>query len=140
MPVLHQEEVTMLRTAFLKRHRTWEDWVGMGLGVLILISPFAVNDQLEQAMTLNTLVTGLLVLIVSEIELLGAAAWETWEEVVSAAIGVWLMVSPFLFGYAAIGQLRFWHFALGALVALLAAVEFWQDWKLGGQQIAKQGQ
>jgi hypothetical protein len=62
------------------------------------------------------------------------------EEVASAAIGVWLMVSPFLFGYAAIGQLRFWHFALGVLVALLAAVEFWQDWKLGGQQIAKHGQ
>ena len=110
------------------------------MGALVLISPFAVNDQLEQTMTLNALVTGLLVLIVSEIELLGAVAWETWEEVASAAIGVWLMVSPFLFGYAAIGQLRFWHFSLGALVTVLAAVEFWQDWKLGGQQIAKHGQ
>jgi hypothetical protein len=136
----HEEEVTVASVAPLQRHRTWEDWVGMGLGALILVSPFLVNDQFEQAMTLNALLTGLLVIIVSELELYGAVTWEAWEEVISAALGVWLMVSPFVLGYANAGQLRFWHFVLGALVVLLAAVEFWQDWNLPAQELPKHGQ
>ena len=45
----------------------------------------------------------------------------------NAAAGVWLMASPFVFGDSAAGVLRFWHFVLGALVAILSIFEFWQE-------------
>jgi hypothetical protein len=51
-----------------------------------------------------------------------------------------LIVSPFIFGYAEAGTLRYWHFVLGALVALLAVVELWQDWKLSDEELAQHGQ
>jgi hypothetical protein len=49
-------------------------------------------------------------------------------------------VSPFAFGYADAGMLRYWHFTLGAAVALLEAAELWQDWKLSNHELAQHGQ
>jgi hypothetical protein len=37
------------------------------------------------------------------------------------------MASPIVFGYG--GELQIWHFVLGALIAVFAAVEFWQERK-----------
>jgi hypothetical protein len=53
---------------------------------------------------------------------------------------LWLIVSPFTLGYAEAGALRYWHFVLGAVVALLAALELWQDWKLTDEQLVQHGQ
>jgi len=66
------------------------------------------------------------------------AGLQRWEEVGEIACGLWLIVSPFVFGYA--GTLRYSHFALGALVALLAVAELWQDWKLSEKELAQHGQ
>jgi hypothetical protein len=38
------------------------------------------------------------------------------------------------------GALRYWHFALGAAVALIAAPALWQDWKLSDKELALHGQ
>jgi O-antigen/teichoic acid export membrane protein len=102
-------------------HRTWEDWVSMVLGVLIGLSPWLAGQQGDQ--------------IVLEL-----AGLQRWEESGEIACGLWLIVSPFIFGYAEAGTLRYWHFVLGALVALLAMVELWQDWKLTDKELAQHGQ
>jgi len=52
------------------------------------------------------------------------------------ACGLWLIASPFMFGYADAGTLRYWHFMLGVAVALLAILELRQDWKLSDTEIA----
>lgn len=53
---------------------------------------------------------------------------ERWEEYAEAALGVWLACSPWMFGYGdhAAGTL---HLCLGGAVAVLAVVEFLQDWQ-----------
>ena len=53
-----------------------------------------------------------------------------WEEGLETACGLWLIASPFIFGYADAGTLRYWHFVLGAAVVLLAVLELRQDWIL----------
>ena len=60
-----------------------------------------------------------------------------WEEVAEFVCGLWLIASPF--DYAGSGALTIWHFILGVLVALLAAFEFWQDWELSAEELAKHG-
>jgi SPW repeat len=100
----------------------WQDLACMGLGVLILLSPWVVPHDDMGAMTVNAVFVGLCVLVVSEIELAGHTAR---EEAVNAAAGLWLMLSPFVYGYG--GELRLWHLVLGALVVVFAAVEFWQE-------------
>ena len=102
----------------------WEDLLGMGLGVLILLSPAIAPDEFRISILLNAAVVGIIVMAVSEFELAGH---RVREEAANAAAGIWLMASPFVLGYSAAGVLRLWHFALGALVAILSIVEFWQE-------------
>jgi hypothetical protein len=120
-----------------KVHRTWEDWVSIALGVLVGLSPWLAGEQGDAAVNWNAVILGALVIALGALELSGL---QRWEEAVEIACGLWLIVSPFLFGYADAGTLRYWHFALGALVALLAVVELWQDWKLNEKELAQHGQ
>jgi hypothetical protein len=50
-----------------------------------------------------------------------------WEEIIQFALGVWLAVSVFVLDYSIASELRALHFAIGALVALMAAFELWQN-------------
>jgi hypothetical protein len=54
--------------------------------------------------------------------------------------GLWLIASPYIFGYSGDGTLRFWHTSLGGLVVLLAALQLWQDWGLKDEDMLKHGQ
>jgi SPW repeat-containing protein len=127
----------MAITDFLKSHRTWEDYVGIFLGVLIGLTPHIAGETSEQAVLLNSIAVGVLVLLLATFELVHLRRAEEIEEFLC---GAWLMASPFVFGYAETGQLRWWHFSLGALVAILALFELWQDWRLSDKELAKHGQ
>jgi len=102
----------------------WQDLACMGLGVLILLSPWVVPNDDMGIMTVNAVVIGLAVLLVSEFELAGHTAR---EEAANAVAGLWLIASPFVLGYG--GELRLWHLVLGGIVVAFAAVEFWQERK-----------
>jgi hypothetical protein len=121
---------------FLKSHRTWEDYVGIALGVLIGLSPQIAGETVSQAVVLNAIIVGTLVLALACFELVHLRRAEEVEEFLC---GAWLCASPFLFGYAHAGQLRWWHFGLGALVAILALFEFWQDWRLSDDELSRHG-
>jgi O-antigen/teichoic acid export membrane protein len=118
-------------------HRTWEDWLGIVLGVLIGLSPWLAGQQDDAVIAWNAVIVGALVLALFALELSGL---QRWEEVLEIACGLWLIASPFIFGYSDAGALRHWHFVLGAIVALLAAWELWQDWKLSAKELAQHGQ
>ncbi len=140
----------------MKSHPAWEDWVGFGLGALIVLTPYFTADatgptvQLAdynfpltpiytapaaatQTVQLATTFIGLMVLFAAFIERVqisegaGEPARE-WEEVLEAALGAALIGLPFVLGYANSGTLRYWHFALGAIVFLLAIVELRRDY------------
>ena len=86
---------------------------------------------------LNTFTVGLLVFGLAQLEYV---ALQRWEEVAEILLGLWLIISPYLFGYSGEGMLRFWHTGLGGIVVLLAALQLWQDWDLSEQDLAEHGQ
>jgi hypothetical protein len=128
---------------FFNKHRTWEDWFGMLLGVLIVVSPwfpFSSHDVIDaerSTMILNTFVVGMLVFGLAQLEYV---ALQRWEEIAEIALGLWLMASPFVLGYSGDDLLRAWHVALGAIVVLLGALQLWQDWRLSDQDLANHPQ
>ena len=129
---------------YFKTHRTWEDWLGMLLGVLIVLSPWfpmqadhEMVDAERSLIILNAFTVGILVFGLAQLEYV---ALQRWEEVAEIVLGVWLIASPYIFGYSADGLLRFWHSSLGGLVVLLATLQLWQDWDLSDQDLAKHGQ
>ena len=72
----------------------------------------------------SVLATGIVVLAVTLFEIMISGRW---EEFIQFVLGLWLAVSIFVLDYGAAGQLRILHFVLGALLAAIAVVEFWQD-------------
>jgi hypothetical protein len=121
----------MARGRFLQSHRAWEDWFGVALGLLIVPSPWLAGQTDDRAIILNAALVGVFVLMLAELELV---ALQRRQEVAELALGLWLMASPFVFAYADTGDLRFLHFVLGGLVALLAVLELWQADRLDRQQ------
>ncbi len=109
----------------LKTHRTWEDGVGLMLGLLIGLSPWLYDEPVVPAVLLNSAVIGLAVLMLAQLELIRL---RRWEELAQLACGLWISASPFIFDYAHQDHLRFWHWTLGAIVSALALFELWQDW------------
>ena len=129
---------------FFNKHRTWEDWFGMLLGLLIVVSPWfpiqPANEVMHaerSIMVLNTFVVGMLVFGLAQLEYV---ALQRWEEVAAIFLALWLIISPYVFGYSGDGLLRFYHSTLGGLVLLLAALQLWQDWDLSDQDMLKHGQ
>jgi hypothetical protein len=129
---------------FFSTHRSWEDWFGMLLGVLIVVSPWFplqpahdVMDAERSVMILNTFVVGMLVFGLAQLEYV---ALQRWEEVAEIALGLWLIASPLIFGYSGDDMLRAWHATLGGIVVLLGALQLWQDWRLSDQELAKHPQ
>ena len=129
---------------FLNAHRTWEDWCGMLLGVLIVASPwFPIQDeaavmggQVSQAALVNAVVVGLVVFGLAQLEYV---ALQRWEEVFTILIGLWLIVSPYFLGYSNAGFLRVYHTSLGSVVVLLGVLQLWQDWELNDFDMPKHG-
>jgi hypothetical protein len=108
----------------LKVHRGWEDWLLIGLGVLLLLSPALVAGDMPPPVLYSALSAGAVIMIMAlfEITLKGR-----WEEIIQFAVGVWLAASVFVLDYGIAGDLLILHFVIGVLVALMAAFEFWQD-------------
>jgi hypothetical protein len=51
-------------------------------------------------------------------------AFSTWEEWVNLALGLWLVVSPWLLGFAHTHAMHF-SIGIGAAIAFFAALELW---------------
>lgn len=109
-------------TSGLSVHRSWEDIVTMILGALIVVSPMFVGAAFTTPMALSAVIAGALIIVVGGMELLNL---RRWEEIATLILGLWVLASPYIFAYT--GNLRTAHVVLGALVALLAAFELWQD-------------
>jgi hypothetical protein len=112
-----------------RAHPPWEDWASMAIGVLILISPWTAQSAELGYLTVNAVLVGCLVIMAAWLEF----AWlefmvpQVWEEWVELALGLWLVASPWVFGYSQFVVPTAMHIVLGALVALLAVSELWQD-------------
>jgi hypothetical protein len=115
-------------------HYLWEDIVSMGLGVLITLTSWILGDVGNQMAAANAVIVGLVVVALSAAEFLDL---RRWEESLETACGLWLIASPFIFGYADAGTLQYWHFALGAAVVLLAMLELRHDWNQSDAEIAR---
>ena len=126
----------MSRMRIFKIHRSWEDWVGMLLGVLIGLLPWLAGQRDDPVVLSNAIMLGMLVFALAELEYLSL---QRWEETGELALGLGVIASPFVFGYANAGRLSNWHFILGAIVVALALLELWQDWTLSDKELAKYG-
>lgn len=95
----------------------WQDPFNALLGACLAVSPWVMGVQDHQAIAANSVVTGLLLLAVA----LGATfvprAWEEWT---GSALGVWLIASPWVLGFAQMRDPMVVAVIAGVLCILLA--------------------
>jgi hypothetical protein len=131
--------------SFFNTHRTWEDWFGMALGMLIVLSPWLTGETNHglgaesepRYVILATLLIGIVVFCLAQMEYISL---RRWEEGCEMALGLCLIAMPYFLGYSGDGALRFWHTGLGGAVVLLAVLKLWQDWDLTDQELTGHGQ
>lgn len=130
---------------FFETHKSWEDWFGMLLGLLITLSPWITGQANngfgsltgQEMAILNAVCVGILIFGFAQLEYV---ALRRWEEACEMALGFWMIASPHIFGYSGDGTLRLWHTALGGVVILLGLLKLWQDWDLSDDELARHGQ
>lgn len=126
----------MARQSSISEHRTWEDWVALLLGVIVLSTPWLAGQTDLTAAVSAASGIGIALIIVSGLEL---ARLSRWQEYATLLLGLALMAAPTIFAYSMSEPIAGWHHTLGALVAILSLFEIWQDWRLSDDQLAQHG-
>ena len=87
-------------------------------------NPFGVALDLwlsEGRASQNAVICGIVIVAIS---LAALAAFTVWEEWLNLIVGLWVLVSPWVLGFAGTTAMRV-HAVIGIIVAVLAALEIW---------------
>jgi SPW repeat len=122
MSIFKSQEVVMTRAFSLKEHHSWEDWLGVGLGAILMASPWLFGGATEPVVTISAVFLGILVMVLATMEFMDR---QYWEETLEMAAGVWILACPFIYGYLG-SSLSYAHLAIGTVIAALAVLEFLQ--------------
>ncbi len=97
----------------------WQDWINLVLGVWLFISPWVLGYAGVPAAAWDAWVFGVIVAATSVGALTQFALWQEWVNVV---IGIWLLISPWVLGFAVPeAQGAMWNFVVvGIGVGVLA--------------------
>jgi hypothetical protein len=96
----------------------WEDWVGIGLGIWLIASPWAFGFSDQSAATMNALIMGSILVLEEMLEVVVHEMAEEWIDLVA---GLWLVVSPLVLGFASQTAASANTAAVGLLTVLFAA-------------------
>ena len=99
-------------------------WIVLGFSLLVVIT--SLNEEAGRNSALNATLVCLLLLLAAGFELAGLPHW---MDLVQTGCGIWLAISPLVFGYTGTGQVGYWHIAMGFLLALLGILQLVYGWK-----------
>jgi hypothetical protein len=97
--------------------RRWQDWVVVGLGVVLFLTPLVFGETAQTVPTFMAYVMGVLIALAG---LLNAAMRQAGGlELIPAVLAVILFVSPWAFGFTAVTALA-WSAWIVAILVVLA--------------------
>jgi hypothetical protein len=97
--------------------RQWRDGVNVVVGLWLIASPWALGYATLTTPAWNAYVVGVIIAVAALAALFAFHAWEEW---VSVALGAWLLVSPWLLGFAATSTALWNQLVVGLIVGALA--------------------
>ncbi|ENN85412.1 hypothetical protein RHSP_52562 [Rhizobium freirei PRF 81] len=106
----------------LKEGRRTQDWVCLLLAVCLFVSPWIFGFTSEAMPSWNAWIVAVMLGLLASAALSAFAEWEEWAKMV---LGLWLIASPWLLGFAANANAMWTDIVLGVLVA---AASLWAVW------------
>jgi hypothetical protein len=96
--------------------KRWQDWVVVGLGVVLFLTPFAFGDTAQTNAATTAYALGVVIALAG---VLNAAMRQVGGlELIPAVLAVILFVSPWVFGFTAVTALAWSAWIIGVLVVL----------------------
>ncbi len=95
----------------------WQDIVNVVLGIWLIAAPAVLGYVSSSAAATNAWVVGVIIAVAA---IAALVAFQKWEEWVNMALGAWLIVSPWVLGFADLGVALWNQIIVGVLVAGLA--------------------
>jgi SPW repeat len=95
----------------------WKDAVNLVLGLWLIVSPWVLHFATDRAPLWNASAVGLIIAVAALAALISFHRWEEWIE---AALGLWLIVSPYLLSFTTQMNATVNHVIVGLIVAALA--------------------
>jgi hypothetical protein len=97
----------------------WEDWLGVALGIWLLISPWTLGYAESSGATMNALFLGATLVFLEQLNLDMHEDLEEWMDIVA---GVWLVASPLVVGFTQVTAAAINAIAVGTLTVAFAAL------------------
>ena len=95
----------------------WKDAANLVLGAWLIGSPWALSFADQQTPARNAWIVGAVIAVAA---LAALIAFQKWEEWVNAVLAGWLIVSPYLLGFAGNQTVTWNQIIVGVLVGVLA--------------------
>ena len=96
----------------------WKDTANLVLGLWLAVSPWALSYAAAATPAWNAHIVGVIIAVAS---IAALSTFQVWEEWVNAALGVWLIVSPFIVGFGNLTTAVWNQLIVGIVVLVLAA-------------------
>lgn len=109
------------------------DGINVVLGALLFISPWVLSYTGRDLAAWSAWIGGVVVAILAIAALVRFAEWEEW---INVALGVWLVIAPWVLGFSAVAAAMWSHVILGVVIAALAAWRAWTAHHGDGQRRA----
>lgn len=111
-------------------NRHFQDWITLIVGILLVIAPFALTIPAPEGtstlpVTVNLVASGAAAIALAIAALVAFRQWEEWLDV---ALGLWLIVSPWVLGFS-YAQTAVWVAVAGG--AVIAAMGAWTAYDEG---------
>jgi len=103
------------------KNAQWENWVNFAVGLWLTLAPWMIPGGIWEgravAASWNLWFSGTIVLVSSALALWSLKPWEEW---VNLAVGAWLIVSPWILGYAGVGWFAWTSVLSGLIIVVLS--------------------
>ena len=106
--------------ARLKADLTVANCAGAAAGLLLAISPLLAGFTNDAVALSNAVLCGLLMLSFTTAAILQVRNWRSWMNLVP---GVWVLLSPWILGFASHIAADAIHFVIGLIVSILSWIE-----------------
>ena len=107
----------------------WQDWISFVLGCWLVVSPWEMGYSLNQIATSNAGGVGGVILVfnlISAFRLL-----DQGQELFNILLGIWLILSPYSFGFATEREPAINAIVVGAMIIALAGWQIYDATKSG---------
>ena len=99
-----------------------QDWINVVCGALLFISPWVLGFSGELMAARTAWVGGIVIFVMAVAAMLRFAEWEEW---VALIVGILVLISPWVLGFAAVYAALWTCVVLGIIVALSSISEIW---------------